>query len=175
MTNYTSLDAYRSHDLNIAIKTSSGDEINLDFSNEQSLSYKNTKTDSGSSTEFSFASMQSYKFEVKGDGIDAQDAKEIDAFMKIAQPFIDDFMAELGGESQTTPLNKIADELNSIFAPIKEKNENAQSHAKNEIVSLFDNAVAQSNAIDKIFDDAQKLLDKVLDNFDKEFEKFLYA
>ncbi|MDQ7059926.1 MAG: hypothetical protein Q9M43_01820 [Sulfurimonas sp.] len=44
------LDAYRSHDLNIAMKTSSGDVIKMDFSNAESSSFRQTKNENGSST-----------------------------------------------------------------------------------------------------------------------------
>lgn len=175
MTTNSSLNAYRAHDLNIAIRTSSGDEINLDFSNKQSLSLQSSQNENGSSSELNFSSQQRYKFEVKSNGIDAQDAKEIKEFLKIAQPYIDNFFSELEGESASTPLNKVADDINSILAPIKEKDVNTQNFAKNNVVNLFDNALKQADSIDKLFADAQKLLDKVLDGFDKEFKDFLYA
>ena len=38
MSSSLSMNAYKSHDLNIIIKTSSGDVINLDLSNQESLS-----------------------------------------------------------------------------------------------------------------------------------------
>ena len=59
------MDSYRSHDLNIAMKTSSGDVITMDFVNEQSASL-NYKTDGKSSAaSMSFSSTNSsFKFKV---------------------------------------------------------------------------------------------------------------
>ncbi len=81
------------------MRTSSGDIINMDFSNAQALSMEQSQQDSTKSSSFSFASMQSYRFHMESNGIDKQDKKEIEAFMEIAQPYIDNFMKELeGGE-----------------------------------------------------------------------------
>ena len=171
------LDSYRSHDLNIAMRTSSGDVIKLDFSNEQSLSAKHEENKSGSRDSLSFSSMQSFSFSMDTNGIDAQDKKEIKAFMKIAQPFIDDFLKELDQGPQKSPISKIAKQITDIFKPVKEKNEDTQNLAKNSIVKMFDNSSKEINNIDKIFADAKKLLEQTLHDFDKLNEKFkdIYA
>ncbi len=170
----SSLEAYRSHDLNIQMRTSSGDTISLDFSNEQSLSMQQTKDGNRSSSSLSFSSMQSFQFQIESNGIDAQDKKEIDAFMKIAQPYIDNFMKELSDGNQTTPLNKITKALDDIFSPLKLKSQNHQNHAKNEIVKSFDKAASQIDQFDKILKESQKLLENILKSFDK-LEQNLYA
>lgn len=161
------VDAYRSHDLNIAMKTSSGDVIKLDFANEQSLSMRHQENQGGSKDSLSFSSMQSFSFSVNSNGIDAQDKKEIKEFMKIAQPFIDDFLQELDQGSQKSPMGKIAQQIADIFKPMQEKNEDTQNLAKNSIVKMFDNSAKEINNLDKIFADAQKLLEKTLDSFNK--------
>jgi post-segregation antitoxin (ccd killing protein) len=58
------LDAYRSHDLNISMRTSSGDVIKMDFSNKQAGSFSQTKNANGISTSASFSSMQSFQFSI---------------------------------------------------------------------------------------------------------------
>jgi hypothetical protein len=168
------LDAYRSHDLNIAMKTSSGDVITMDFSNKQELLMSQQKNENSSNSSLSFSSMQSFKFSMDTNGIDAQDQKEIDAFMEIAQPFIDNFLSELDEGNSTSPINKIARQVAEIFQPAKQKNEDTQNYAKSNIVNMFDNSMKQVNNIDKIFEDAQKLLERTLQQFD-DFEKMLYA
>ena len=170
----SSVDAYRSHDLNIQMRTSSGDAISLDFSNKQELSTQQTKDANGSSSSFSFSSMQSYSFKVDSNGIDAQDKKEIQAFMKIAQPYIDNFMKELSGGEQSTPRGQITKALNEVLTPLKGKGQDHQNHVKNEIVKVFDKAASQIEQFDKIFEESQKLLENVLDMFDK-VEQDLYA
>ncbi len=169
-----SLDAYRTHDLNIMMRTSSGDVVNLDFANKQELSMNHNESDGSTQESFSFASMQSFQFSISGNGIDKQDQKEIKEFMKTAQPFIDDFMKELGQGAPKSPLNKIAKEIADVFGPMKEKESDTKAFTKNSIVEMFDNSIKEMKHIDNIFKETQKLLEKTLREFD-DFNKFMYA
>ncbi|MDA7817621.1 hypothetical protein N9A28_05475 [Sulfurimonas sp.] len=176
-------DSYRAHDLSIAMRTSSGDKIEMDFSNHQSASFSHQENSRGHSTSMSFSSMQSFHFNVESNGIDEQDQKEIDAFMKIAQPMIDKFLKELDEAAPKSPVTQLAHKVASIFEPSKDRNENAINNIKTNIVKMFDNAVEKlktpeklntENVLEKILEDAKKLLEKTLKEFD-EFNKSLYA
>ena len=164
-------DAYRSHDLNISMKTSSGDTIAMDFSNQQLASYSHSSTQSSSQTSMSFSSMQSFSFSVQSNGIDAQDKKEIAAFMKTAQPFIDGFLEELREDAPKTPVTKLAHQVAKIFNPDSQNNENKNNFIKTNIVKMFDNAINDirptQEIIDKILEDTKKLLEKILKEFDE--------
>ncbi len=177
------MDAYRTHDLNISMRTSSGDVIEMDFANHQSTSLSHKENQNGSQTSMSFSSMQSFHFKVDSNGIDAQDQKEIDAFMKTAQPFIDDFLKELEDVAPKSPVSQLAQTIAGIFEPNKERDENQKNHVKTNIVKMFDHAMKKLEAperlntqdmLDKIFEDAKKLLEKTLKEFE-EFQKDLYA
>ncbi len=173
-----SLDSYRAHDLNIQMKTSSGDVIKMDFSNKQSLSMKQNQNEDSTSSSMQFASMQSYEFNVESNGIDEQDKKEIKAFMKIAQPYIDSFMDELKENNQKSPIGKIAHDIASIFEPNKPRDENNKNFVKSGIVNMFDNSIKKLELPEikqaDIFKEAQKLLEQTLKEFD-EFNKNIYA
>lgn len=185
-----SMDAYRQHDLNISMRTSSGDTIEMDFSNHQSSSISHNQTKNSSETSMSFSSMQSFSFKVESNGISKQDQKEIDKFMETAQPFIDDFLKELEEDAPTSPVTQLAQKISDIFEPGRERDDNHQNHAKSSIVNMFDNSLEKMNKrlensiekledpkkaetldlekmMDKIFKDAQKLLEKTLKEFDK--------
>jgi len=177
------MDSYRAHDLNIAMKTSSGDVITMDFANRQSASLSHEENANGSKTSMSFSSMQSFKFSVDGNGIDAQDQKEIEGFMKIAQPFIDSFLKELEDAAPKSPVSQLAHKIAGIFEPSKDRDENAKNNVKTNIVEMFDNSMKKLeipkkednvNPLDKIFEEAQKLLEKTLKEFDN-FNKNIYA
>lgn len=174
MTTATSLDAYRSHELNLYMKTSSGDTLSLNFQNEQSLSLNEKKSGNSKEQSFSFASMQAFSFNMESNGITEQDQKEITAFMKKAQPYIDKFMKELSDQNQTSPINKVASDVTKLIGNLKNSDENVKSQAKKGVVDLFDNAVNTTKSTEKMIDEAQKLLKKVLEGFDKLFEP-LYA
>jgi len=182
MTSY-GLDTYRAHDLNIAMRTSSGDEIKLDFANHNSSSLRHQEDESGSSTSMKFSSMQSFSYSVESNGIDAQDQKEIDEFMKIAQPMIDDFLKELSEDAPKTPVTELAHKVAGMFMPNKERDENNINNVKTNIVEMFDRSMKQleipentekENMLEKIFEDAKNLLEKTLKEFD-EFNKSIYA
>lgn len=174
MTTATSLDAYRSHELNIYMKTSSGDTLSLNFQNEQSLSLNQKKSDNANEQSFSFSSMQAFSFNIESNGISEQDQKEINAFMKKAQPYIDKFMKELQDQNQTSPINKVASDITKMIGNLKHSDENVKNQAKKGVVDLFDNAVNNAKSNQEMIDEAQKLLKKVLEGFDKLFEP-LYA
>ncbi len=178
-----SLDTYRAHDLNIAMKTSSGDVIKMDFANHQSSSMSHEQNANSSRTSMSFSSMQSFQFSIDSNGIDAQDQKEIDAFMKTAQPFIDNFLQELEDAAPASPVSKIAHEIAAIFEPERDRSEDLKNTIKTNIVKMFDNAMKRfeepeqlnpQEIIEKIFKETQKLLEKTLKEFD-EFNKNIYA
>jgi len=174
MTTATSLDAYRSHELNLYMKTSSGDTLALNFQNEQSLSLNEKKSGNSKEQSFSFSSMQAFSFNIESNGISEQDQKEITAFMKKAQPYIDKFMKELQKQNQTSPINKVASDVSKLIGNLKNSDENVKNHAKKGVVDLFDNAVKEMKTTEKMIDEAQKLMQKIIDGFDKLFEP-LYA
>ena len=174
---------YMAHDLNISMKTSSGDTIEMDFANHNSTSISKQENQNGSKTSMSFSSMQSFTFKVDSNGIDKQDLQEIDAFMKIAQPFIDSFLKELEDAAPKSPVSQLAHKIASIFEPSSERSENSKNHIKTNMVEMFDNAMKkleipeQSNRqdlIDKMFKETQKLLERTLKEFD-DFNKKIYA
>jgi hypothetical protein len=132
------------------------------------------QTDTSKEQSFSFSSLQAFSFKMESNGISEQDQKEINDFMKQAQPYIDRFMKELKDQNQTTPINKIASDITSSLGDLKHKSEAVQNVAKNGIVNLFDNALKETKPDEKILSEAQKLLQKILDGFHKKFEP-LYA
>lgn len=167
MNTSVAMNAYHFHDLNIMMKTSSGDVINIDLSNQQSLDMQNKQTENGSESSLSFSSMQSFQFSMQSNGIDEQDKKEIAAFMKQAQPYIDNYMKDLNDQNSSTPVNKLAKNISDVFSPLKSSDQNTKNYTKNSIVSLFDQALKNSPDISKISDQMQTLLDKTLKQFDK--------
>jgi len=177
------LDSYRSHDLSISMRTSSGDTINMDFSNKQELSMRSQSNEDSSSSQMTFSSMQSFQFSMQTNGIDAQDQKEIDVFMKTAQPYIDDFLKEFEDAAPKSPVTQVANQIASIFEPSKDRDENTKNNIKTNIVEMFDNSMKKldlpetqstQEMMDKLFKDAQKLLEKTLEAFD-DFNKNIYA
>ncbi len=174
MIRSASLDAYRSHELSIQMKTSSGDTLSLDFENTQALSMRQQEKDGSKASSFSFSSMQAFSFRFESNGISEQDRAEIEAFMEKAQPYIDRFMKELEEQNPTSPINKIASSVTQMIGDLKNRDDNTKNFAKNKTVELFDKGAEKVNLTEKMIEEAQKLLQKVLDGFEKTFEP-LYA
>lgn len=180
MTSLSSLDAYRSHELSIQMKTSSGDTLSLNFENTQELSLNSHQKEGTKESSFSFSSTQAFAFELNTNGITEQDQKEIDAFMKKAQPYIDKFMKELSDGEQKSPINKLASDVTKALGDLKHSDESVKNHTKKGIVDLFDNALKQTpppkneNDMAKMISEAEKFLKKILEGFDRLFEP-LYA
>ena len=180
--NAYAIDTYRSHDLNIAMRTSSGDVIKMDFANENSSSISHIQNDTGSQTSANFSSRQEFSFSIKSNGISAQDQKEIDAYMKIAQPYIDEFLNEFNRDAPGTPVTKLAHQIASIFEPSKDRTQDDKENIKTNIVKVFESALDKleptlpdnNEILKKILEETQKLLEKTLKEFD-EFNKILYA
>jgi hypothetical protein len=165
----TALNAYSQHSLSIDIKTSSGDTIELDFNNEKSLQYSSSKGEKS----FAFSSAESFSFHYEGNGIDAQDKKEIEAFLKLAQPNIDNFIAGLNeGSSLTQPINQLTQNIASLFQPVKDKgDENLLNFTKHGLVNAVDQALKQEikplEQTEKIISHAQRFLEQMLKQLDK--------
>jgi len=169
------LNAYHSHELSIQMKTSSGDVINLGFENTQELALSGQKNAKSERVAFSFSSLQQYQFSMQSNGIDAQDKKEIAAFMEIAKPYIENFMKEVSDQEQKTPLNQIADLVDKAMEPMKTLKPQSKDNAKHDLVKLFDDTLKTFEQSQNLIDESQKLLDKILKGFDKEFKSMLYA
>jgi len=120
--------------------------------------------------------IKGFQFKINTNGIDAQDKKEIAAFMKKARPFIDKFLAEFQKDAANTPVTKMAKDITDIFSSMKEKNEDTKNLIKTNLVKEFDksfnkltipNNSDKQSIMDKLFENAQKLLEKSLEMFDK--------
>lgn len=166
------LNAYKSHELSISMRTSSGDEININLENTKEMSLLQQQDGKGKSTQMSFSSMQAYQFEVNTNGIDEQDKKEIAAFMEIAKPYIEGFMKELEEDNQTTPLNKVAQDINQLMNPMKSEDNNKNNFLKESLVKSFDETSKLFDMHEKMLEQSKKLLDKVLSNFESLQESF---
>ncbi len=172
----TALNAYSQHTLSIDIRTSSGDLIELDFNNEKSLQYaKGNERES-----FAFSSTESFSFHYEGNGIDAQDRKEIEAFLKIAQPNIDNFVAGLNeGSSLTQPINKLAQDITSLFTPFKDPADHNQlNFIKHGLTKGVDKALSEyihpEEQTQKVLSHAQRFLEQMIKQLDKA-EELLYG
>ncbi|MGD9719015.1 MAG: hypothetical protein AB7U24_07215, partial [Sulfurimonadaceae bacterium] len=82
-----------------------------------------------------------------------------------------------------SPVTKTANEIVNAFLPMQQKDQNTKNYVKNNIVEMFDNSMKKleipeksekQTSIEKIFEEAQKLLEETLKTFDA-LHKKIYA
>lgn len=165
----SSLGYASSANLGFSFQTSSGDKIDLQLYSKKELGYEKSED----SESLMFAAKEGYKFRFETNGLSDQDKTEIAEAMKKIEPMINKFMEENGSETfLKEPLDIVAANINNALP--KPKDENAKNALSASTVGLFDNLFQKSKAPKDIFDDMQKLLDKILKNIQNP-QTILYA
>lgn len=145
-----------------SLQESSGDKIYLS-------SYHNKNAEYTTNT-LSLKEEFGLSFSYKGDGIDAQDKKEIYEAMRKIKPLLDIFKADSGFRADDKSIINKAFDINS-FLPTPQ-DENYENFIKDSLVSLMDDVLKEFEANDKVISLAKNLFDAL----DKQMEGFsLYA
>ncbi len=173
------LNTYRSHELAIMMRTSSGDVIEMNFKNEKELLATMQKEGGRKQSAIKLSSLQEFNFSLQTkNGIDEQDKKEIAAFMELAKPYIDKFLKELKEDAPRSSVTKIAQDISKAFYEIGQKEVEYKNYAKKSMVAMFDKALEDQKAtkelFDKMFEASKRLLEQTFKLFD-EPKKALYA
>lgn len=148
-----------SSNLNFSFQTSSGDKIDLQLYSKKRLEYE--RDDSGES--LMFASKDGYRFRFETNGLSEQDKAEIAEAMKKIEPIVDKFIKESGSNSfLKEPLDMVAQNIKNTLP--KTDDENKKNAINASTVGLFDNLLKKAQKPEDIFEDMQKLLDKILKN-----------
>ena len=148
-----------------SMQTSSGDTINLSMYDARYAEVSQENTDTTQSTTYSLAHAYGYSFHYDGNGIDANDQKEIDAAMKVIQPMMDEYLKNVqeSGSSSTTKAKttNTAYDINSKLPTITDLN--TQSYANDSLLKSLDKSLQKAqNQNEKILQEAQKLFDSIL-------------
>ena len=165
---------YSYNSLDFSLKTSSGDVIDLSMYDERSTEFSQEKSGNTLSTTMSLSHAYGYSFHYEGNGIDANDQKEIDAAMKEIQPMMDEYLknVEKSGTSatQATTTNTAYD----INAKIPKTDDlNTQNYINDSILKSFDKLLEKAGKEnEKLLQEAQKLFDSILKQ-QKGFELYL--
>ena len=146
------------------MQTSSGDKIDLKMYDEKSseMSYKKD----GNSTELMLSLKHSYgySFHYNGNGIDAQDQKEIDKAMETIKPMLEKYMENVKDSEDGFSMAEIT---NSAFDIKKKKKKTENLDTKNY---LSDQTL---KTIDKILEKAENQNEKMLKHVQKLFDSLL--
>jgi len=160
--------SYSYNDFNFSMQTSSGDTINLKMYDEKATDFSHQEDANSSKTTLSLSHAYGYSFKYEGNGIDANDQKEIDQAMKLIQPMLDEYFKNV---NETAPKN--ADIINQAFninayLP-KPQDINTKNYLNDSTLKTLDKILEKTeHQNEKILKEAQKLFDALL----KQNERF---
>lgn len=159
---------YSYSDFNFSMKTSSGDTIDLKMYDERVSEFSHQKNDNTETTTLSLSHAYGYSFHYEGDGIDAQDKKEIANAMKLVQPMMEDYLKNVAkNEPKNSDIINNAFDINSYLP--KTKDNNTKNYLNDETLKTIDKILEKvENQNEKILKEAQKLFDALL----KQNERF---
>lgn len=154
--------SYSYSDFNFSMKTSSGDTIDLMMYDETSSELSHQQRGNTITTALSLSHSYGYEFQYEGNGIDAQDKKEIDAAMKSIQPMIEEFMEKAKENSLSNPevVNKAFD-INTYLP--KTDDVDTKNYLNDKALKMIDKILERvENQNEQILQNTQKLFDSLL-------------
>lgn len=165
---------YSYNSLDFSLQTSSGDTIDLSMYDERSVEISQEQSGTTSSTSLSLSHAYGYSFHYKGNGIDENDQKEIDAAMKLIQPMMDEYLKnveESGSSTSQAKTTNTAYDINSKLPTIEDLN--TQNYANDSILKSLDKILEKAQKQnEKLLQEAQKLFDSILKQ-QKGFELYI--
>ncbi|QCD44215.1 ATP/GTP-binding protein [Campylobacter mucosalis] len=155
------------NNLDFAFKTSSGDKINLSMYDNKSVQMSSVKTQNSSTQAMTLTHEYGYQFEYSGNGLDANDIKEINEALKKIKPQIDEFMKSVdeGNIFSNNEISNFANELKKNLPQAKDLN-HANAIADNAL-KMFDEMLEQHKAGQKLLEKTKKLFDDLMDSTNK--------
>ncbi|CAD7288857.1 ATP/GTP-binding protein [Campylobacter suis] len=153
--------------LDFSFKTSSGDKINLGLYNNKSVEYASARTANSSIQSLTLTHEYGYNFEYVGNGIDANDLKEINEALEKIQPKIDEFLKQIEDDKifSNSEITNLASSLKSELPQAKDLN-----HANliaDKTLKMFDSLLEQHKLTQKMLEKVNKLFENVIDNTQK--------
>ncbi|MGG7048579.1 MULTISPECIES: ATP/GTP-binding protein [unclassified Campylobacter] len=153
--------------LDFSFKTSSGDKINLGLYNNKSVEYASARTANSSIQSLTLTHEYGYNFEYVGNGIDANDLKEINEALEKIQPKIDEFLKQIEDDKifSNSEITNLASSLKSELPQAKDLN-----HANliaDKTLKMFDSLLEQHKLSQKMLEKVNKLFENVIDNTQK--------
>ena len=165
---------YSYNDFNFSMQTSSGDKIDLKMYDEKSSEVTYKKDDNSTSMMLSLTHSYGYSFHYEGNGIDAQDKKEIDAAMKTIQPMLEQYMKNVKDSEENFSMAEITNRAFDInqYLP-KIDNLDTKNYLSDKTLKTLDKILEKAEyQNEKMLKHAQKLFESLLKQMDR-FEFYI--
>ena len=161
--------SYNYNDFNFSIQTSSGDTIDLKLYDKKSSEMSYEKNGDSAEMMLSLTHSYGYSFEYQGDGIDAQDKKEIDEAMKTIKPMLEQYMQNVKESKDDFSMSEITNKAFDInqYLP-KTEDLNTKNYLSDKTLKKIDKILEKAeNQNEKLLKHAQKLFDSLQKQMDR--------
>jgi len=165
---------YNYNDFNFSMQTSSGDKIDLKMYDEKSSEMSYKKDSNGAELMLSLKHSYGYSFSYEGNGIDAQDQKEIDKAMETIKPMLEKYMENVKKSEDNFSMSEITNSAFDInqYLP-KTENLDTKNYLSDQTLKTIDKILEKAeNQNEKMLKHAQKLFDSLLKQMDR-FELYM--
>ena len=165
---------YNYNDFNFSMQTSSGDKIDLKMYDEKSSEVTFKKNGNTSSMMLSLTHSYGYSFHYEGNGIDAQDKKEIDSAMRAIKPMLEQYMENIKESEENFSMSEITNRAFDInqYLP-KIENLNTKNYLRDQTLKTIDKLLEKAeHQNEKMLKHAQKLFESLLKQMDR-FELYI--
>ncbi len=145
-----------------SLQTSSGDVINLSMYDTRTTDISQETNGNTRTTTLSLSHAYGYNFQYQGDGIDANDQKEIDEAMKAIQPMMDKYLQSV--KESATNQAQITNSAFDISSKLPTTtNPNTQNYINDSVLKTLDKVLSKAqHQNEKTLNEAQKLFDAFL-------------
>ena len=165
---------YNYNSFDFSMQTSSGDKIDLKLFDEKSseLSYK--QDDNSTSMMLILRHSYGYEFHYEGNGIDAQDKKEIAKALEKIEPMLEKYLENVEqSKDSISPSNIINSAFDMKQILPKPNDLDTKNYLSDKLLDSFDKVLQNiQEQNDKILEEAKKLFDSLVKQMDR-FELYI--
>lgn len=165
---------YDYNNFNFSMQTSSGDKIDLKMYDEKSSEISYKQNQNSTSMMLSLSHSYGYSFKYEGNGIDAQDQKEIDKAMETIKPMLEKYMENVKESEEDFSIAEITNKAFDInqYLP-KTENLATKNYLSDKTLKTIDKILEKAeHQNEKMLKHAQKLFDSLLKQMDR-FELYM--
>ncbi|NLC27809.1 MAG: ATP/GTP-binding protein [Campylobacteraceae bacterium] len=156
--------AYNS--LDFTINTTSGDKISLNMYDKKSFSYQEYQENGLNTKELTLSHVYGYKFSYEGNGIDANDRREIEEALKAIQPKVDDYLRNVKESGIPSPKEILNDAFSMRQNLPQLKDENYKNAVADGLLKTFDKSLSMLKADQIVLESAKTIFEKILEQFE---------
>ncbi|WP_457599478.1 ATP/GTP-binding protein [Hydrogenimonas sp.] len=161
------LDAATMNRFSFDITTSSGDRISLSMYDNRSLSLASESDGRSERFSMSLRHEYGYSFSYRGDGIDAQDQKEIEEAMKAIKPLFEAFVENVKKSGETAGMNELVNTSQAIRRKLpKPHNADTLNFLKKSTVDTMDSVLSLFERDENLLESSKRLFERLFERLD---------